>query len=778
MSTFEINLRKMSLSLPAYVVKLVTTKSNVVPRINAELKVWAALNDGVLGADEDEAKRAWSSAGCKGRGKQETSRESPAGRRKRPPRFLHSDHLDTATPGGGEENRVQHAQFANVSNSFASPVPRRCRISGVADSRVIWSQLSYPRDRPVAPARRSSEIGVEMQRNEHGEEAGEPPENLPSQPTPRTMPATFPLRCSSVRKCLARRRLMSNPGPQLVSGHTSRSHWHVKLESQTIRHTVQLPVRQLVIRLCFRPSVENYSQQSVVRQSFCTAKFQCGNLTYCSATSAGGSPPWVPALGPTRGIKVAAGRTPLSENSPSRTRGDNSTRSVTRMPYAIARLVRDSVALSASTLLGPKREEYLQEQGKREIPEKTRRPTASSGTIPTCENPVTRQGVEPGSPWWEASVLIAQPPRPLVSELQRDVARINSADLARDLARYADSSISARTLERCTRSEAGSSQILMCRDLRNSSYFLAVRINSKILYAWLASSIELRPVWHFSRSLLANSKCHQLNRPISSKVVSQDEETASAKWQNGVTGQRNVRTPFANHRLVSYPQAGSTTKRESFAAHGVQSHTRPVAIVSHSQQMNRRGLKERGSARGVRDMRISSLNAPTRKALNWRAVSPSITRLYETFSGDPTPCELLEHLRPQRNIELAYKYSAVRKSPANRNHATTKRGECGYSHYWVGFPKSYVVSRATLASAGYNTVPEIAVKYPSVTLGSLLPWQQKSICTCLLNALSQTESEFKCMQCLLLSSECVLCNVQKTICLFKVKHSRDCNGGQ
>ncbi|KAJ8893763.1 hypothetical protein PR048_006363 [Dryococelus australis] len=32
-------------------------------------------------------------------------------------------------------------------------------------------------------------------------------------------------------------------------------------------------------------------------------------------------------------------------------------------------------------------------------PEKTRRPTASSGTIPTCENPVTRPVIEPGSPW-------------------------------------------------------------------------------------------------------------------------------------------------------------------------------------------------------------------------------------------------------------------------------------------------------------------------------------------------------------------------------------------
>ncbi|KAJ8890998.1 hypothetical protein PR048_010507 [Dryococelus australis] len=33
--------------------------------------------------------------------------------------------------------------------------------------------------------------------------------------------------------------------------------------------------------------------------------------------------------------------------------------------------------------------------GEQEIPEKTRRPTASSGTIPTCENLVTGRGLNP-----------------------------------------------------------------------------------------------------------------------------------------------------------------------------------------------------------------------------------------------------------------------------------------------------------------------------------------------------------------------------------------------
>ncbi|KAJ8897119.1 hypothetical protein PR048_002465 [Dryococelus australis] len=57
--------------------------------------------------------------------------------------------------------------------------------------------------------------------------------------------------------------------------------------------------------------------------------------------------------------------------------------------------------------------------GKREIPEKTRRPTASSGTIPTCKNPVTRPGIEPGSPWWETSVLIGEQPNRMLANVRR-----------------------------------------------------------------------------------------------------------------------------------------------------------------------------------------------------------------------------------------------------------------------------------------------------------------------------------------------------------------------
>ncbi|KAJ8869308.1 hypothetical protein PR048_030882 [Dryococelus australis] len=51
-------------------------------------------------------------------------------------------------------------------------------------------------------------------------------------------------------------------------------------------------------------------------------------------------------------------------------------------------------------------------------PRKTRRPAALSGTIPTCENPgMTRPRIEPFSPWWVASRLIAKPPPPLFHHL-------------------------------------------------------------------------------------------------------------------------------------------------------------------------------------------------------------------------------------------------------------------------------------------------------------------------------------------------------------------------
>ncbi|KAJ8871875.1 hypothetical protein PR048_028215 [Dryococelus australis] len=52
-------------------------------------------------------------------------------------------------------------------------------------------------------------------------------------------------------------------------------------------------------------------------------------------------------------------------------------------------------------------------RGKWEIPEETRLQVASSGTIPTCENPgATPPGIKPGSQRFEARSLTTTPPRP------------------------------------------------------------------------------------------------------------------------------------------------------------------------------------------------------------------------------------------------------------------------------------------------------------------------------------------------------------------------------
>ncbi|KAJ8893579.1 hypothetical protein PR048_006179 [Dryococelus australis] len=58
----------------------------------------------------------------------------------------------------------------------------------------------------------------------------------------------------------------------------------------------------------------------------------------------------------------------------------------------------------------------------REIPEKTHRPMAWSGMIPTCKNlGVTQPGFESGSVYWEVSSLTAQPPQPpFIEELGRN----------------------------------------------------------------------------------------------------------------------------------------------------------------------------------------------------------------------------------------------------------------------------------------------------------------------------------------------------------------------
>ncbi|KAJ8883621.1 hypothetical protein PR048_015465 [Dryococelus australis] len=52
----------------------------------------------------------------------------------------------------------------------------------------------------------------------------------------------------------------------------------------------------------------------------------------------------------------------------------------------------------------------MKERGKWEIPEKTRRPVASSSGIPTCGAPWS--GIERDSSWWKAGRLTAQPLRP------------------------------------------------------------------------------------------------------------------------------------------------------------------------------------------------------------------------------------------------------------------------------------------------------------------------------------------------------------------------------
>ncbi|KAJ8883372.1 hypothetical protein PR048_015215 [Dryococelus australis] len=84
----------------------------------------------------------------------------------------------------------------------------------------------------------------------------------------------------------------------------------------------------------------------------------------------------------------------------------------------------------------------MQGWGRREIPEETRQPVVSCGTIPTCKAPgVTRPRIEPGSPWQEASWLTAQLRRPHTENRDFSTRKINEhliknfpdADVLRDV---------------------------------------------------------------------------------------------------------------------------------------------------------------------------------------------------------------------------------------------------------------------------------------------------------------------------------------------------------
>ncbi|KAJ8887562.1 hypothetical protein PR048_013778 [Dryococelus australis] len=80
-----------------------------------------------------------------------------------------------------------------------------------------------------------------------------------------------------------------------------------------------------------------------------------------------------------------------------------SQQTISRSRHAVTNQMQGSAATDG--VPPPPDPAEMKGRGKQEIPDKTRRPATSSGTIPTCKNQI-----EPGSPWWEANRLTAHPP--------------------------------------------------------------------------------------------------------------------------------------------------------------------------------------------------------------------------------------------------------------------------------------------------------------------------------------------------------------------------------
>ncbi|KAJ8890837.1 hypothetical protein PR048_010346 [Dryococelus australis] len=99
-------------------------------------------------------------------------------------------------------------------------------------------------------------------------------------------------------------------------------------------------------------------------------------------------------------------------------------------------------------------------RGKREIPEKTRRPMASSCTIPTCKNLVIRPVIEPGLPWWEARRLTAQPPRQFLKQFNPSIC-----GFLRTTAEIFNANTVIRVFEATARGHLGAPEDRRCESL-------------------------------------------------------------------------------------------------------------------------------------------------------------------------------------------------------------------------------------------------------------------------------------------------------------------------
>ncbi|KAJ8889300.1 hypothetical protein PR048_008798 [Dryococelus australis] len=225
---------------------------------------------------------------------------------------------------------------------------------------------------------------------------------------------------------------------------------------------------------------------------------------------------------------------------------------------------------------------------------------------------VTRPRIEPGSSCWEASRLTAQPPWSHYSEW-----------------RY-------KTLLRGEikgQAAPGRVALTASRPAGNPVYRTADRRGGESAAAVLPRNLGIptcpapagRQAGYLSREAVHRHSQSETRRSVPKASHSQLESEVEADRLYPQTFNRERRQD-GNSRLARKHLANTITARRGATANKYTAEA-PVC----------RGLRSLAySAEDERDMRINSLIASTRKALNWRVVLPSITRLYEIFSRDPT----------------------------------------------------------------------------------------------------------------------------------------------
>ncbi|KAJ8897864.1 hypothetical protein PR048_003217 [Dryococelus australis] len=397
-------------------------------------EIWGALNE-VLRADEGELRRGWNSAGMQGRRKREIPEKTP------PTSGIvrHDSHLRKSGSGPAGDSTRFALVGSEQSNRSATAAP-----SETGRDQVLRFSLAEERSPGVKWANRNTE--------EHSERSPVQVVNKGLQTCIRrnkreAFPSTRAFQVGRHGLETVGNNFMEGFGRCLPSFHTRGSSlyptgvvFHYGASSFLHFFTCETTVSLLASHHQGDPgSIPGRITPGFGTWDSCRTMLLVGGFFRGSSVSPSfhfGAAPYSPQS-PSLALKTSMLRTILIFSLPSRLRAAVSGQAVIGMKMKIANQLIHFQGKVLNPAIAPPRSVRKrlpvwaalnvrilragEDEARPRVCSSTGMlageclapsPPASSSTIPTYENPVTRPGIEPGSHWWEASRLTTQPPWP------------------------------------------------------------------------------------------------------------------------------------------------------------------------------------------------------------------------------------------------------------------------------------------------------------------------------------------------------------------------------